>query len=71
MNFRKGDNVKNKYALFNDDEIYMLKRQAMESSYNIVMTGRYNEDEIKIHTMLLNELSDEDKKRQKLDLERG
>lgn len=63
--------MKNKYALFSDNEIYILKRQAMESSYNIVMTGRYNEDEINIHTTLLNELSDEDQKREKLDLERG
>ena len=47
-----------------DDEVYILLRQAVESSFNIVMSGRYNKYECKLHKDLMNELIDELKKRE-------
>ena len=53
----------NRFKEFTDDEVYVLSRQAIESSYNIICEKNYNEDEIKIHTDLMNELVDERKLR--------
>lgn len=53
----------NKYAFFTDDEIYVLSRQAIEASWEITMTGKYNEPEVKLHSRLMNELVDERRRR--------
>jgi predicted transposase len=51
---------KGKFAAFTDDELYMLKRQAIESSYNIIMDGeKYNEYKKKMHGELLNQIIEE------------
>jgi len=55
----------NKYEHFSDDELYMLKRQAIESSARIVIDGTYSESEISTHTSLLNGINDETKRRYK------
>jgi hypothetical protein len=52
-----------RWDCFNDDEIYILKRQAIESSYEIVMSGNYDKAWASTHTELMNELSIEWKKR--------
>lgn len=52
-----------KYESFTDDEIYVLSRQAIEASWDITMTGKYNEPEVKLHNKLMNELIDERKRR--------
>ena len=54
----------NKFEYFTDNELYILKRQAIESSCKIVMSGKYNEFEGKIHNQLLNEIIDEIKRRE-------
>ena len=46
----------NKFEHFTDDELYILKRQAIESSCKIVMSGKYNDYEGKIHNQLMNEI---------------
>jgi len=46
---------------FTDDEVYMLSRQSIESSWNVVMEDRYDKDECKIHNDLMNELLEERK----------
>lgn len=46
----------NKYENFTDDEIYILSRQAIESSFEIVMSGNYQKAAAEIHNRLLNEL---------------
>ena len=48
---------------FNDNEIYLLKRMAIESSWTIVMSGKYSKEEIKLHNKLLNEFTEEDGRR--------
>lgn len=53
----------NKYELFTDDELYMLSRQAIESSYEIVESERYSEEEILLHEKILNEIIEEQKRR--------
>lgn len=53
-----------KYELFTDDELYILKRQAIESSSNIVMSGRYTEYSMNIHNSLMNEIIGEIKSRE-------
>lgn len=50
----------NRLKYFTNDEVYILKRQAKESSFEITMCGRYNEHEVETHTKLLNELIRED-----------
>ncbi len=45
------------------DELYVLKRQAIESSFVIVCSGRYMKDEKDIHGELLNEIVEENKRR--------
>lgn len=48
--------TKNRFKEFTDDELYMLKRQAIESSFEIVMMDKYEEELVKIHGELLNEI---------------
>lgn len=47
-----------RFCCFSDDELYMLKRQALESSYNIVMTKKYDKEQIDMHQKLMNEIID-------------
>lgn len=54
-----------RFEKFTENEVYILFRQAMESSAEIVMMGDYNNQEIKIHNNLLNELIDELRRREK------
>ncbi len=54
-----------RFDKFTDDELYILKRQSIESSCNIVMSGDYNEHEIEIHGVLINEIIDNIKEREK------
>ena len=55
---------KSRFDQFSGQELYMLSRQAIEASYNIVCETRangekkYSEEEIKIHCELMNELID-------------
>lgn len=53
----------NKYEHFTDDELYMLSRQAIESSYEIVESGSYSKEEILLHEKILNEIIEEQKRR--------
>ncbi len=57
--------MKDKFKMFTDDELYILKRQAIESSSRIVMSGSYSDNEIKIHNNIINEIIDEIKYRNK------
>ena len=52
----------NKFEHFTDDELYILKRQALESSWKIIMTGKYNEFQREIHNQIVNEINDEIKR---------
>ena len=54
-----------RFEKFTEVEVYILFRQAMGSSAAIVLMGNYNNQEIKIHNDLLNELIDELKRREK------
>ena len=54
---------KSRFSEFSNDEIYMLSRQSIESSANIVLMDSYSKEECKIHNNLMNELSEERKKR--------
>ena len=54
-----------RFDQFTENEVYILFRQAMESSAEIVMMGNYNQEEIKLHNNLLNEMIDELKRRGK------
>lgn len=53
----------NKFNLFTDDELYVLKRQAIESSFEIMMGERYDKDFKKAHGKILNEITNEIVKR--------
>ena len=53
----------NKYEFFTDDELYMLSRQAIESSYEIVESDNYSGEERLLHNKLLNEIIKEQKRR--------
>lgn len=46
----------NRWSKFTDKELYMLKRIAIESSYEIFVNGAYDEEERELYTSLLNEL---------------
>lgn len=48
--------MENRFNDFTENELYMLKRQAIESSANIVMTSKYTSEEIEIHNRLLSEI---------------
>jgi hypothetical protein len=47
-----------RFSAFTDDELYMLKRQAIESSYEIEISGKYSEKEKAMHNAILNEIID-------------
>lgn len=49
---------KRRFAHFSGMELYMLKRQAMESSVNIVLMGdgRYSNEQQRVHENLMNEI---------------
>ncbi len=53
-----------KFEHFTVNELYILKRQAIESSWEIVMSGKYNIYEGEIHNQLMNEIIDEIKRRE-------
>jgi len=61
---RKGFENMSRFSEFTDDEVYMLKRQAIEGSWEIMMGNPYTEDCRAIHNCLLNELVEEDSHRQ-------
>ena len=52
-----------RFEMFTDDEVYILSRQSIESSSQIVMFERYTEEEVKMHEDLMNELLEERKYR--------
>ena len=54
----------NKFEHFTDDELYILKRQAMESSWEICSCGAYSEYNVKLHGKLMNEIISEIKRRE-------
>ena len=54
-----------RFNQFSDDELYMLKRQAVESSFNIVMTGKYTDSQVAMHGNLLNEVIQEIEERER------
>lgn len=54
----------NKFENFTDDELYILKRQAIESSWEICGCGSYLEFEVRLHEKLMNEIADEIKRRE-------
>ncbi len=54
----------NKFEHFTDDELYILKRQAIESHWEICSCGAYNEFEVRLHEKLMNEIVDEVKRRE-------
>lgn len=45
-----------KFKYFTDDELYILHRMAVESSYEIMHNDLYNDYERKLHNRLLNEM---------------
>lgn len=49
---------KNRFIAFSQEEVYMLKRHAIEASPEIVLSGLYDTEEVKMHEALLNELSE-------------
>lgn len=48
-----------RFDKFSGEELYILSRQAIESSYEIVMKETYTKEEKKMHEALMNELIDE------------
>lgn len=54
----------NKFEHFTDDELYILKRQAIESSWKICGCGAYSEYKVKLHGKLMNEIIEEIKRRE-------
>lgn len=50
-----------RFKEFTDEEIYILFRAFMESSYEFNMTDKYSKEEADIHTKILNELLEERK----------
>lgn len=53
----------NKFEHFTDDELYILMRALVESSWEFSMSGNYSKAETTIHTNLLNEVTEEMKRR--------
>jgi len=56
-------NIHNPFRYLTDEQLYMLKRQALESSHNINMTDRYDDDEKEMHYELLGKINEELEKR--------
>jgi len=46
----------NRFDQFTDGELYILKRQAIESSFTMVMSGKYDKTQAAMHTALMNEV---------------
>jgi len=42
----------NKFERFDDNELYILKRMCIESSFKFFATDNYNDAQLKIHTDL-------------------
>jgi len=57
-------NKQNKFEHFTDGELYILKCQAMESSWEICNCGAYSEYKVKLHGKLMNEIIEEIKRRE-------
>jgi len=53
----------NKFEHFTDDELYILKRQAIESHWEICNCGAYTEFDLRQHGKLINEMDNEIKRR--------
>lgn len=53
----------NRFKNFTDEEVYLIKRAFAEASFEIVMTDRYTEDQVKLYNDLYNEITEEDKER--------
>lgn len=53
----------NKFEHFTDDELHILKRQAIEASWEICSSG-YSEYKVKLHGKLMNEIINEIKRRE-------
>lgn len=51
--------MENKFCPFTDDELYILTRQAIESSWEIMNNDIYTLQEKQMHETLLNALLDE------------
>jgi len=45
-----------RFKAFTDNEVYILSRMAMESSFEITCTGNYNKFQAELACDLLNEL---------------
>lgn len=59
-----GDRVRmGLFSKFTADQLELLKRQAIESSFEIMMGGKYSQDEKELHKELLNEIIKEIKNR--------
>lgn len=54
---------KRRFKHFNLDELYILKRQAIESSYEILMSGRYPAEQGERHANLTQEIIEEIRRR--------
>lgn len=65
MNEKLLYNEENKFEHFTDDELYILKCQAMVASWEICDCEAYSEYEVKLHEKLMNEIADEVKKRER------
>ena len=52
-----------RFGHFSDEELYMLSRATIESSYCITMGDNYSEEQQEVHNNLLNELILERKER--------
>ena len=55
--------MENKFCAFTDDELYILTRQAIESSWEIMSSDLYNDKERQMQGTLLNALLDEQRAR--------
>ena len=49
----------NKFEYFTDEELYILKRQALISSFEIVCSDKYIKFKQEIHTQLMHDILDE------------
>ena len=56
--------MERRFKHFTDYEVYMLSRQCVEASFEIVMMDNYSKEEQQIHADLMNELIQERKIRE-------
>ena len=52
-----------RFKNFTDKEVYMIQRAFTEASFEIAMTDKYTDDQVKLFNDLYNEIIEEDKKR--------